>query len=238
MILKVKRREHGFAIMARAALEDSSLSYKARGIYAYLMTKPESWTVNMKDLQRGRDGREAVQSGLKELQAAGLAEYKILPGNGGEWILYEVPPGKRVSRSPGKPVTGKSGSRETRSLSKEGIVVSNKKKKEKEPDLQSLLNEQHQSLATQAFQDAWALWNQHRREINKSAYKPTGLNQCLARLAEWGSERAVVAIKHSIANTYQGIHEPNSSSSSKSSNGKRNAGTLNANKADIYAGIG
>ena len=76
MILKVKRREHGFAIMTRSALEDHNLSFKARGIYAYLMTKPESWTINMKDLQRGKDGREAVQTGLKELQAVGLAEYK------------------------------------------------------------------------------------------------------------------------------------------------------------------
>jgi|TARA_R110000824_G_scaffold242921_1_gene431563 hypothetical protein len=237
MILKVKRREHGFAIMAKAALENAGLSFKARGIYAYLMTKPESWTVNMKDLQRGRDGREAVQSGLKELQAVGLAEYKILPGNGGEWILYEVPPGKRVLRSPGKPVTGKTGNRETRSHSKEGIVVSKKKKKEKEVDLSQMLNDQHQSLSTAAFLSAWALWEQHRKELGKQAYKPTGLAQCLTRLSEWGSGRAVAAIEHSIANSYAGIYEPNSSNS-KSSHGKRNAGTLNADKASIYAGIG
>lgn len=237
MILKVKRREHGFAIMAKAALENAGLSFKARGIYAYLMTKPESWTVNMKDLQRGRDGREAVQSGLKELQAVGLAEYKILPGNGGEWILYEVPPGKRVFRSPGNPVTGKSGNRETRSLNKEGIVVSKKKKKEKEVDLPQMLNDRHQSLSTAAFLSAWALWEQHRKELGKQAYKPTGLAQCLTRLSGWGSERAVAAIEHSIANSYAGIYEP-SSSNSKSSHGKRNAGTLNADKASIYAGIG
>ena len=237
MILKVKRREHGFAIMAKTALEDHNLSFKARGIYAYLMTKPESWTVNMKDLQRGRDGREAVQSGLKELQAVGLAEYKILPGNGGEWILYEVPPGKRVLRSPGKPVTGKTGNRETRSLNKEGIVVSKKKKKEKEVDLQQMLNERYQSLSTQSFLDAWMLWNQHRKEMGKKDYKPTGLDQCLARLSAWGSDRAVAAIEHSIANTYAGIYESNSGSG-KSSHGKRNDGTLNADKASIYAGIG
>jgi hypothetical protein len=238
MILKVKRREHGFAIMTRSALEDHNLSFKARGIYAYLMTKPESWTINMKDLQRGKDGREAVQTGLKELQAVGLAEYKILPGNGGEWVLYEVSPGKRVSRSPEKPVTRKTGNRKTRSLNKEQLVVSNKKKKEEEEDLPLLLNNHHPSLSTEAFLAAWALWNQHRKEINKPAYKPTGLNQCLTRLAGWGSDRAVAAIEHSIANTYQGIHEPNSSNSSKPSHGKRNDGTLNANKASIYAGIG
>lgn len=238
MILKVKRREHGFAIMTRSALEDHNLSFKARGIYAYLMSKPENWTINMKDLQRGKDGRESVQSGLKELQAVGLAEYNVKPGNGGEWVLHEVPPGKRVSRLPGFPATGFPGDRKTRSLNKEQLVVSNKKKKKKEEDLPLMLNDNHPSLSTEAFLAAWTLWNQHRKEINKPAYKPTGLNQCLARLAGWGSERAVAAIEHSIANTYQGIHEPNSSNSSKPSHGKRNDGTLNANKASIYAGIG
>jgi hypothetical protein len=239
LILKVKRREHGFAIMTRSTLEDHALSFKARGIYAYLMSKPESWTVNMKDLQRGKDGREAVQSGLKELQAVGLAEYRVLPGNGGEWVLHEVPPGKRVSRSPEKPVTGKTGDRKTRSLSKEQLVVSNNKKKViEEEGIHQLLNDHHQSLSTEAFLAAWALWNQHRREINKPAYKPTGLNQCLTRLSGWGSERAVAAIEHSIANAYQGIHEPNSSTNNKSSHGRRNAGTLNEDKSSIYAGIG
>ena len=29
--------------MTRSALEDHNLSFKARGIYAYLMSKPENW---------------------------------------------------------------------------------------------------------------------------------------------------------------------------------------------------
>ena len=132
MILKVKRT-HNFAVMAREPLDSVDLSYKAKGIYAYLMSKPADWSVRLADLQRGPDGREAVQAGLKELEKQGLAVYQILPGKGGEWTLFETPDlnpanknrgpaGERVLRLPGKPATGKPGDRETRLHSKKEEV--------------------------------------------------------------------------------------------------------------------
>ena len=132
MILKVKRTEN-FAVMAREPLDSVDLSYKAKGIYAYLMSKPADWMVRLADLQRGPDGREAVQAGLRELEKLGLAVYQILPGKGGEWTLFETadlnpankntgPAGERVLRLPGKPATGKPGDRETRLYSKKEEV--------------------------------------------------------------------------------------------------------------------
>lgn len=132
MILKVKRTEN-FAVMAREPLDSVVLSYKAKGLYAYLMSKPADWMVRLADLQRGPDGREAVQAGLKELEKLGLAVYQILPGKGGEWTLFETPDlnpanknkgpaGERVLRLPGKPATGKPGDRETRLYTKKEEV--------------------------------------------------------------------------------------------------------------------
>ncbi len=140
MILKVKRTEN-FAVMAREPLDSATLSYKAKGIYAYLMSKPADWSVRLADLQRGPDGREAVQAGLKELEKQGLAVYQILPGKGGEWTLFETPDlnpankikgpaGERVLRLPGKPATGKPGDRETRLYSKKEEVQRKKSTKE------------------------------------------------------------------------------------------------------------
>ena len=229
MILKVKRRESGFAMMAKGPLENPELSFKARGIWAYLMSKPEDWQVNMKDLQRGRDGREAVQSGLKELEAVGLAEYKLIPGKGAEWILYEVAPGKRVSRLPGKPVTGKTGDRETRSYTKKDKELRISNTKEQEAPLPI-------NLQTTEFQSAWQEWKQHRKELKKPAYRPLGSQKLLKQLSEWGPDRAVAAINWSIMQSYQGIYE--CGNSSKQGGGKRNEQTLNANQGSVYAGIG
>ena len=141
MILKVKRTEN-FAVMAREPLDSVDLSYKAKGIYAYLMSKPTDWSIRLADLQRGPDGREAIQSGLRELEKLGLAVYQIVPGKGGEWTLFETPDlnpanknrgpaGERVLRLPGNPATGKPGDRETRLYSKkEGVVRKSTTKKE------------------------------------------------------------------------------------------------------------
>jgi len=62
-------------------------------------------------------------------------------------------------------------------------------------------------LRTPAFVAAWADWVQHRHE-RKPAIKLTAARQQLAKCVELGEERAVAAIRHSIAGSYQGIFEP------------------------------
>jgi hypothetical protein len=57
------------------------------------------------------------------------------------------------------------------------------------------------------FREAWSDWLQHRAEIRKPL-KPTAASNKLRQLASWGVERAVVAIRHSIGNGWQGIFEP------------------------------
>ncbi len=62
-------------------------------------------------------------------------------------------------------------------------------------------------FASTAFADAFALWQQHRREINKPM-KPTATTALLNKCKAMGEERAITAINHSIANGWQGIFEP------------------------------
>lgn len=62
-------------------------------------------------------------------------------------------------------------------------------------------------LDTEQFRAAWDAWQQHRRE-KRSKLTPTAIRQQIAKLAEMGTERAVAAIQHSIANGYTGIFEP------------------------------
>ncbi len=65
------------------------------------------------------------------------------------------------------------------------------------------------NLETPEFQAAWADWLQHRREI-KRPLTPTAAKGQLLKLADMGPERAIAALKHSIANGWQGIFEPQS----------------------------
>ena len=58
------------------------------------------------------------------------------------------------------------------------------------------------------FVEAWGRWKQHRKE-RRQPLTPTSVKQQFSELAEMGEARAVAAINHSIAKSYQGIYEPN-----------------------------
>lgn len=57
-----------FIIMNKICLQDSRLSWKSKGIYAYVMSLPDNWKVKMSEITRhSTDGRTALMSGIKEL---------------------------------------------------------------------------------------------------------------------------------------------------------------------------
>lgn len=68
-----------------------------------------------------------------------------------------------------------------------------------------------------AFADAWRDWRQHRSEIRKPLRKTAAAKQ-LKQLREMGEARAIAAIGHSIACSYQGIFE------AQPHNGRKNGG--------------
>lgn len=76
MIIHAKNREK-FVIVSKIPLDDTRLSWKAKGLHAYLMTKPDSWVVIVAHLVRqGPDGKAAVMAALRELEDAGYVERK------------------------------------------------------------------------------------------------------------------------------------------------------------------
>jgi len=57
------------------------------------------------------------------------------------------------------------------------------------------------------FKLFWANWEQHRKE-KKAKLTPTARNQQLEKLKDMGEHRAIAALKHSLANGWTGIFEP------------------------------
>lgn len=74
MIVRTAERDR-FAIISKTPLEDDRLSFKARGLLAYLLSKPDGWDVQVSYLiAAGPDGKRAVESALAELEQAGYLE--------------------------------------------------------------------------------------------------------------------------------------------------------------------
>lgn len=71
---------------------DSGLSWKAVGLLTYLVTRPDGWKFNHRDLvSRHQDGKAAVTSGLRELRDAAYIKTKPRPSGGWEWFVSDEP---------------------------------------------------------------------------------------------------------------------------------------------------
>ena len=71
MIIRAERKEK-FTVVSNIALEDTRLSFRAKGILVFILSKPDRWQVSERHLaEQGPDGRSAVASALTELEEAG-----------------------------------------------------------------------------------------------------------------------------------------------------------------------
>lgn len=91
-----KNRENPYVMIHKGYLEDENLSFKAKGILTYLLSKPDNWKVIVGDLiKRSKDGEKAVRSGLNELKENGyLQKYPVYQNKKiVRWdsIVYETP---------------------------------------------------------------------------------------------------------------------------------------------------
>lgn len=97
-VIKIARRERGYALISNAIADDKAISFKARGILLYLLAKPDDWEVNIKNIVNAsdRDGRDSVYAGIKELMQAGYIERamtydEVRRISGVEYVVYESP---------------------------------------------------------------------------------------------------------------------------------------------------
>jgi len=105
-------------MVSNSALNSKALSWKAKGLYSYLQSKAtlQGWKFNKKHLQSmAADGRDSVETGIKELKSAGYLDIVETRAKGQfsyEWIIYDTPEEKgnsqneETSTAYGKPVHG------------------------------------------------------------------------------------------------------------------------------------
>lgn len=108
-IVRVKKDERYF-VASNVPFNDSRLSWEARGVMGYLLSKPNEWQVRMTDLvNQGPAGLKVIRRVLAELRQYGYMSRECIKGNQGHFswvtILYESPDLNRPYSPHGNTVT-------------------------------------------------------------------------------------------------------------------------------------
>ena len=70
-ILRVEKNSN-YSVISNVHLQDTSLSWKSKGILSYLLSKPDDWQIYLAHLQnQSTDGRDSTRTGIIELISAG-----------------------------------------------------------------------------------------------------------------------------------------------------------------------
>lgn len=87
---RVKKESGNFVTIHKGFIQDSNLSWKAKGLLLYLLSRPDDWQIYETELiKHTSDGLSSLKSGIKELEKTGYIERKRKRDDKGRLKEYE-----------------------------------------------------------------------------------------------------------------------------------------------------
>lgn len=111
MAIRRAKRRTNFTMISNVGLRDKNLSFKAKGLLAYMLSLPDDWVFYESEITKHAvDGKHSVRAGLQELEDNDYLIKNQSRDNTGkfssvEWILHDEPLSE--NRSTEKPTTDK-----------------------------------------------------------------------------------------------------------------------------------
>ncbi|NKT91714.1 replication protein [Rhodococcus hoagii] len=112
------RRADHFTILSNAVLNDSRLSFRARGVLMWLLSKPADWRTRSESIagQSPTEGRDAIRTAMRELESLGYLVRQKIQDDRGRWrtlqTIFEEPFDASAGPGPEKATHGQSDSGE------------------------------------------------------------------------------------------------------------------------------
>jgi uncharacterized phage protein (TIGR02220 family) len=94
-IYRVKKNSN-FVVLNKTSLNDPNLTWKAKGLLAYMLSKPDDWLFYDTELEKhAKDGRESLKAAIKELKKHGYMKRERKRNEDGkfdyETSVFETP---------------------------------------------------------------------------------------------------------------------------------------------------
>ena len=103
-----EKKERDFTVINNTVLKDARISWKAKGLFCYLLSLPEDWIIYQSELlNHATDGRESLRNAIQELEQLGYLQIeKKRDGKGHFTTIYRVIENPNETDGSGKPEAG------------------------------------------------------------------------------------------------------------------------------------
>lgn len=154
-------RKRNFTTVPNDVIENAALSFRARGLLIYMLSRPDGWTTSAERLVSAAvEGRDAIRTALTEIETAGYL-HRIKSRDGGRftstWELSDTPSPQRETSDgdPQLPVL------ENRGGSTAADSQASLTKTESKSSLRSLERDEAEPQVPAAFEEFWLAYPRH-----------------------------------------------------------------------------
>lgn len=149
-IKRAPRPKSNFTIIANAVLRDENLSFRARGVLACILSRPDNWKTTAESLAReSKEGRSAILTVLKELEQVGYMTRRKYRNDKGQWVwesyVFDTVQSKESQPEFNNPPTGNPTSGEPSTEIQPLIEELSKNERKEELYTRSYADENHQA---------------------------------------------------------------------------------------------
>jgi len=188
-----------YATVPNELLNDSVISLKAKGMYAYIQSKPENWDFSAERISKQlKEGLPSVKSALQELELNGYLVRRRFQNNKGFWeVEYILNENPTIQNPTAENLIAGNPTKENPTVGKP-TNISNKDYSNKDYN-KTILKSERDLLF-----DSWFGYKKEK----KQTYTESGKNALIKKWIDKSDFQLQQAIENSMSNNWSGLIEP------------------------------
>lgn len=188
-----------YATVPNDLLNSDKISLKAKGLYAFIQSKPDTWDFSVERISKQiLEGTTVVSSALRELEAFGYLRRKRFQNASGFWLVeYELNESiNPVVENPSKEILVSGNPVQENPVSGKPTNISKKDFSKKDTNKEIVVKNNRDLL--------FEKWFKYKKE-KKQSYTETGIKSLYEKWEKHTDEQLAEIIEQSISNNWAGL---------------------------------